>query len=65
MGKQSRLRKLRKQCKDIVNTNNATKLLDDFHKDALIKEVYRKGKNSVLNASTNTHSHTPKQGQSE
>ena len=65
MGKQSRLRKLRKECRDIVNTNNATNLLDDFRKEALADEVYRKSKNSILNASANNHSHKPKQGQSE
>lgn len=64
MGKQSRLKKLRKQCRDIVNTNNATKLLDDLRKEALADEVYRKSKKSI-NASANTRSHKPKQGLSE
>lgn len=62
MGKQSKLKKLKRECRAVVNTNNATKVLDDAHKEALINEVYRKSKESFLNASTGSRLNKPKTG---
>ena len=65
MGKQSKLKKLKRECRAVVNTNNVTRLLDDTQKSALVDEVYRKSKQSFLNASTNSPASKPKQGQRE
>jgi hypothetical protein len=65
MGKQSKLKKLKRECRAVVNENNATKTLDDMHKEALIDEVYRKSKESFINASAGSRKHKPKQGRRE
>lgn len=65
MGKQSKLKKLKRQCRNIVNTNFATKQLDETYKQVLVDEVYKKSKASFINASKGSHLRTPKTGQSE
>lgn len=65
MGKQSKLKKLKRECRAVVNENNVTKNLDQLHKEALVDEVYRKSKKSFLNASTDSRLSTPKQGLNE
>lgn len=62
MGKQSKLKKLKRECRAIVNTNDTTRLLGDIQKDALVDEIYRKSKESFLNASTNSLANKPKTG---
>ena len=62
MGKQSKLKKLKRECRAVVNTNNTTQHLDDIQKDALVDEIYRKSKESFLNASTSSRANKPKTG---
>lgn len=62
MGKQSKLKKLKRECRVIVNTNDTTRLLGDIQKDALVDEIYRKSKESFLNASTSSPANKPKTG---
>jgi len=62
MGKQSKLKNLKRECRAVVNANNATRLLDGIQKDALVNEMYRRSKDSFLNASTGNPASKPKTG---
>lgn len=65
MGQQSRLKKLRQQCRFAISRSEEVSKLDEESQKRFFKELYKRGKKALFNASEDIPQSKPKQGQSE